>query len=400
VEEGQRRGVEWYYGLRGSSPSYPLPVSHFLPGELQQLERKVLPAIFARSGFNRNTSRNILFGPTRLGGAGFCPFSTEQGVGQLQYFVKHWTHPLEPRQLLRIAVSWAQLNVGVSYSIFHNVVPSLPHFESKWLASLRHFLQMIQGTLRLDTTFVPEIQRVNDTHIMDHVLEQGLFSKREISRINYCRLYLQAVTVRDISLASGTSLAPGIRNGHPTLWSGVTRYLKTNQACPNAATWKIWSRTMDLLATPDDMLYVTLRQWMVPPSRQRCLWPVYYDPRKDSLYFRRWHTFERHRQSSNVFPYLPYTDDQHLPETAYPVSVLEVDCGWRVPFYSSYCPVLPSLPHSSFASFCSLLEDWESQLLQTVTFLYDPFNLVSLLESQDFRACSNGSAVQCIGSYG
>jgi hypothetical protein len=155
-----------------------------------------------------------------------------------------------------------------SYSIFHNVVPSLPHFESKWLASLRHFLRMIQGTLRLDTTFVPE------THIMDHVLEQGLFSKREIGRINYCRLYLQAVTVSHISLASGTSLAPGIRNGHPTLWSRVTRYLKTNQACPNAATWKIWSQAMDLLATPDDLLYVALRQWMVPPSRQRRLWPA------------------------------------------------------------------------------------------------------------------------------
>jgi hypothetical protein len=80
--------------------------------------------------------------------------------------------------------------------------------------------------------------------------------------------------------------------------------------------------------------------------------------------------------------------------------VLEVDCGWRVPYYSSYCPTLPSLPPSSFASFCSLLEDWESQLLQTVTFLYDPFNLVSLLESQYFRACSDGSAVECIGSYG
>jgi hypothetical protein len=199
-----------YYFLKYlTSPGYPLPVSHFSPGELQQLERKVLLAIFARSGFNRNTSRNILFGPARLGGAGFRPFSTEQGVGQLQYFVKHWTHPLEPGQLLRIAVSWAQLNVGVSYSIFHNVVPSLPHFESKWLASLHHFLQMIQGTLRLDTAFVPEIQRVNDTHI--------------ILRINYCRLYLQPVTVSNISLASGTSLAPGIRNGHPTQWSGVTR---------------------------------------------------------------------------------------------------------------------------------------------------------------------------------
>jgi hypothetical protein len=167
------------------------------------------------------------------------------------------------------------------------VVPSLPHFKSKWLASLRHFLRLIQGQLQLDITFVPEIQRVNDTHIMDHVLEHGSFSKTEICRINYCRLYLQAVTVSDITNATGTHLSPGIRTGKTTLWSGATRYLTTNQDCPNAATWKIWSKAMDLISTPDDLLYVHLCQWIVPPSCQRRLFPVYYDPEADSIYFRR-----------------------------------------------------------------------------------------------------------------
>jgi hypothetical protein len=137
----------YYFSKYLTSPGYPLPVCHFSLSQLQSLERKVLPAIFARSGFNHNTSQNVLFGPTRLGGARFRPFSTEQGVGQLQFFVKHWTHPLEPGQLLRVAVTWAQVNVGVSYSIFRDVVPSLPHFESKWLQSLRHFLWMLQGKL-------------------------------------------------------------------------------------------------------------------------------------------------------------------------------------------------------------------------------------------------------------
>jgi hypothetical protein len=114
-----------YYFLKYlTSPGYPLPVCHFTLAQLQQLERKVLPALFAHCGFNRNTSRNVLFGPIRFGGAGFRPFCTEQGVGQLQFFVKHWTHPLEPGQLLRVAVAWAQINVGVGYSAVCGILGS------------------------------------------------------------------------------------------------------------------------------------------------------------------------------------------------------------------------------------------------------------------------------------
>jgi hypothetical protein len=179
-------------------------------------------------------------------------------VGQLQFFVKHWSHPTDPGLLLRVAVAWAQLNSGVCYSIFQDVVSPLPHLESRWLRSVRDFLRLIQGTLRLDRPSIPEIQRVNDSFIMDHVLERGNFSSKDIQRINYCRLYYQAVTVSDISNASGTSLCPGIRIGEYTFWSGFTQYHSTNQAKPDRATWRIWSKALDLIAKADDRLYVPL----------------------------------------------------------------------------------------------------------------------------------------------
>ena len=117
----------YYYSKYLTSPGYPLPVCHFHPKQLQQLERKMLPTIFSRCGSNRNTSRNILFGPTKLNGGGFRPFSTEQGVGQLQFFVKYWSQPSDIGRLLRIAAAWAQINVGVGYPIFQNVLSPLPH---------------------------------------------------------------------------------------------------------------------------------------------------------------------------------------------------------------------------------------------------------------------------------
>jgi hypothetical protein len=41
-------------------------------------------AIFGKYGFNRNTKRLILYGPSHLGGASFRHLYTEQGIGQIQ----------------------------------------------------------------------------------------------------------------------------------------------------------------------------------------------------------------------------------------------------------------------------------------------------------------------------
>jgi hypothetical protein len=76
---------------------------------------------------------------------------------------------------------------------------------------------------------------------MDHVLEQGDFTHKEVRMINYCRLYLQAIMVSDISSATGNTLMPGMRTGEYTLWSRVTHHHKTNQAKPDNSMWRLWS---------------------------------------------------------------------------------------------------------------------------------------------------------------
>jgi hypothetical protein len=280
-------------------------------------------------------------------------------------------------------------------------VPSLPHFESKWLHSVRDFLRLIQGNLRLDRPSIPEIQRVNDSYIMDHILERGDFSSKEIQRINYCRLYYQAVTVSDISNASGTALAPGIRIGKYTFWSGVTINHSTNQDRPDKPTWKLWSRAMKLISNTDDKLHVPLRQWIVPPPRQRFIRPFYYDPLSNAVYFTRTGFYEYHRRLQGPIFALESTDRiLVLPITAYPVTLNEHQRGWTVDLYSSYCPTLPSSTPTDFESFCYLLDGWECQLLSAVTLHFTPFTLASLLVHSTFKACSDGSAVAHEGSFG
>ena len=220
---------------------------------------------------------------------------------------------------------------------------------------MAEFHATIQGELRIDNPSIPPIQRVNDSYIMDHVLERGEFSAPEICRINYCRLYLQAITVSDVSTATGDKLAPGIRIGQPTLWSGATRLHKTHQDKPNPSTWRLWSIAMNLLADVNDKLYVPLRQWILPHHQQRQLWTVYFDPMTDSIFFPKAGIYEKHAKSKNLFPYDYSGWSKILPQEAYPVSLLEHQHGWSVERYNSYCPTLPTAPLTSFAAYCSFI---------------------------------------------
>ena len=352
----RREAWTYYFSMYLTSVSYPLPVCHFTFKQLEELEKQFLPAMIAKCRYNRYTSRAVLSGPSLYSGGNFRPLSTEQGVAQLMYFLKHWTHPLDPGQLLRIAVAWAQVNTGVSYSIFADVTPKLQHLEALWLTSVRTFLRRIGGCLRLDKTYIPAIQRINDTFIMDHVLEHGSFKPIEVRRINYCRLYLQAVTVSDISTPTGRTLAPGIEAGLSTLWTSRSQHHHTNQGCPSSAVWKLWKKALRLFSKPDGTLHVPLRQWIQPPSTQRRQWTVYFDPEDDVLLFRYTSKYEIHQRHGSLFNYTPSGTQLILPDTAYPVTVGEFEWGWKIESYSSYCPRLQKFPPSTFADYCASLE--------------------------------------------
>ena len=77
----------FYYACYLPSVSFPLPCSTLNYQQLDEVQRKAMSIIVARCGFNRNTRKEILYGPYELGGAGFRHLYVEQGVGQVQLFL-------------------------------------------------------------------------------------------------------------------------------------------------------------------------------------------------------------------------------------------------------------------------------------------------------------------------
>jgi hypothetical protein len=49
-----------------------------------------MPIIFAKEGYNRNMSRDLLYGPTDYTSAGHVRWKWLQGEGQIMNFLKYW----------------------------------------------------------------------------------------------------------------------------------------------------------------------------------------------------------------------------------------------------------------------------------------------------------------------
>ena len=122
----------------------------------------------------------------------------------------------------------------------------LPHLQPmKWIPEIRTFLGKRDLQLKLERSFVPKPQRVNDSFLMDDAIV-GSWKVGEIKRINACRLFLGVTLVSDIASIDGTTIYLNFRSNIPsTSHKGQLPY----QDCPNTTTWCLWNRFLNKLIT-------------------------------------------------------------------------------------------------------------------------------------------------------
>lgn len=103
--------------------------SHFTERQLTKIQKKAMSSMFAKCGYNRNTKREVLFGPLELrGGANFRRLHDQQGNGRLCTFLRHWRSQTQVGELLRILLSWCNYAAGLSLlSVLEDTRTALPH---------------------------------------------------------------------------------------------------------------------------------------------------------------------------------------------------------------------------------------------------------------------------------
>jgi hypothetical protein len=106
---------------------------------------------------------------------------------------------------------------------------ALPHVEACWLKSMHKFLACIQGPIMVDNAYILPLQCEHYLYLMDTILQSKYFRPKEIQQINYCRLYLQAITLSDLTKADGRHLDPHMLVSCPSPKSSRTLLHRTNQ---------------------------------------------------------------------------------------------------------------------------------------------------------------------------
>ena len=105
---------------------------------------------------------------------------------------------------------------------------------------------------------------------MDLIITSGRFTSTQIWRLNYCRLFLQAVTVLDIATTSGFALDISKRNGHPSRPQSIeTQWLHVNQERPSNDFWRLWKKANLLWSDVDGKLHQPLGKWTTSIDKQR-----------------------------------------------------------------------------------------------------------------------------------
>ena len=120
--------------------------------------------------------------------------------------------------------------MGTSESVLSDVTTNLPHMEAKWLSALRAYLHHVRAWIEVDDCGIAPLERENDgAYIMDLILKSKKFQPAQIRTLNYCRLYLGAVTISDLTTTSGLNLDNAKLQGHISQLSSTTRWLKIHQ---------------------------------------------------------------------------------------------------------------------------------------------------------------------------
>jgi hypothetical protein len=140
------------------------------------------------------------------------------------------------------------------------------------------------------------MQRVHDRAIMEVVIASNLFTSTECKIITYCRMFLRAHSIADLTLASGKHIDPSFLALNPLLLSSASTLVEPLQDRPQTASvLRIWQRANQLWCnTVTGGLHQPLGKWLVPGPNLRRSWPFYFDPDTNTLWSRTGEGFSVH----------------------------------------------------------------------------------------------------------
>jgi hypothetical protein len=260
--------------------TYPLPCSSLTQQQCRHIQAPAMAALLPKMHMNRNTSHAIVFGEPRFGGLGLPDLYTDQGYGQLKLLVGHLKLKDEIGDLILIAISHVQIHVGSGSPFFALPYPHYSRWiDSNWLTSVWKHTHQINLTVDVERHWTPSLVRQHDNFLME-IFQSHNFSPIQLRHLNNCRIFLQVLTLSDITSADGKYILPTALKGERTQEQTSTLHWP-RQDSPTELSWDLWRLALSHISTHSKLLR-PLGPWTGNPHQT---WTWYIDSDTKVVYW-------------------------------------------------------------------------------------------------------------------
>lgn len=241
------------------------PLLSFECSKLDRLQSTTLQAVLPKLHLNRNTARSIIHGPAALGGLSLPHIHTLQGIDKLYLFLGHLRIRDRTAQLLHSDLSYLQLLTGSGSLCLNLSIADYQWVEKGWLTSLWDYVNTVHLQFIYPALWLPPLPRAGDAYLMEQFLQLKL-PNNTLARLNRCRLYLQVITISDLTSADGSTILPAAKQG--TLIEERPSGLRwPSQGLPTRADWRLWSNTLSQFENNGRLLH-PLGEWRSPTHQK------------------------------------------------------------------------------------------------------------------------------------
>ena len=224
---------------------YVLPALAVDEEELGKVQTKVLASMLQKLGYSSKTPTAVRHGPIELGGLNLMDLRTELGISNLKYFRDAVYTESEAGKLIILNVKYSQIESGIAEPLFEHPSIRIPYLTPSWIMSVRQFMSQHNVTLTMTDTLKVELRGPTDQCIMNlESLTRYPTSKKH--DINLVRLYLQVITLSDMSTPDGLDACPYMSEGIRNPTKHIRHKTWPRQTQPTAAqitTWKHYIET-------------------------------------------------------------------------------------------------------------------------------------------------------------
>ena len=264
------------------SLGYPLAALTLNEKECDNIMVPILKAALPKMEICQKIGKVYLYGPELLQGLGFPNLYTELGFSRLQILLKHGGMLTQARKVLDCCIEGHQLEMGSLLNFLSLLHKNYSHLCTNSI--IEHTWKFISDNdIILESTHcLLQKLRINNVSIMDVFHQNTTFNKDEMVDINRCRIYLQILTILDITEGNREHITVSAMQGK----KDSTRISTWNwpiQPRSPASSWKLWQNALQtsFLKTDSRRLKISLGAW-INKLNQRWVW--FLDSTGEMLY--------------------------------------------------------------------------------------------------------------------